>query len=200
MQNLDEALFRALNQAGSNIFLDASMVALTILGMDYFMVFVGPVLWKGRLRELGFDAVVLMISSDLIVEGLKLLFDRQRPLAVLSDVHTLNWGPITTATGLSFPSGHATRAFAMGTLIALGTKRNVGVSVLSLAVLIGLSRIYLGLHWPSDVLAGALLGVLMAFIMRIVGKRDNAYTRTRNRAVRMLRNMKHDDEHTRQGT
>jgi membrane-associated phospholipid phosphatase len=172
------------------------MVALTILGMDYILVFAGPVLWRGKHRELGFDAVVLMISSDLIVEGLKLLFDRQRPMAILSEVHTLNWGPFTDATSLSFPSGHASRAFATATLIALGTRRYVGVSVLSLAVLIGLSRIYLGLHWPSDVLAGALLGVLMAFIMRSVGKRDNAYTRTRNRAVRMLRNLKHDDEHT----
>jgi len=192
LRNLDESVFRALNHAGSNLALDAVMVGLAILGMTYVLVFAGPVLWRAKRRELGFDVVVLLILSDLVVEGLKLLFERERPMTVLSEVHTLSWGPFTTATSYSFPSGHACRAFAMGTLIALKMRNMTGVSFLGIAGLISLGRIYLGLHWPSDVLAGALLGVLMAFVMRKVGDGDNAYTRARSRAVRWLRNLRRD--------
>lgn len=187
--NLDESVFRAIDQAGSNLALDALMVAFTIYGLTYVLVFVGPVLWREKKRELGFDVVVLIIISDLVVEGLKLLFMRERPFAVLTDVHTISWGPFTTATSYAFPSGHASRAFAMATLIAFGTRRRWGATVLVLAGLVGLSRIYLGLHWPSDVLAGAVVGVALALVMRWVATRDNAYVRVRNRAVAWLRGL-----------
>jgi undecaprenyl-diphosphatase len=188
--NLDESLFRAMNQAGSNIGLDVFMVALAILGMTYVLVFAGPLLWWKKRRELGFDVVVLIIVSDLVVEALKLLFMRERPSAVLTDSNTLSWGFFTTATSMSFPSGHASRAFAMAVLIAFSTRHRVGALMLVFAALVGLSRIYLGLHWPSDVLAGALLGVLLAVIMRWVGKRNNPYTRARARCISWLRGLK----------
>lgn len=191
--NLDESVFRALNQAGSNLGLDLFMVALTVLGMTYILVFAGPVLWWKKHRELGFDVVVVIIISDLVVEVLKVVFMRERPPAVLSDVHTLSWGFLTTATSPSFPSGHASRAFAMATLIAFGTRRRTGVSVFGLAALIGLSRIYLGLHWPSDVVAGAVVGMVLALAIRWIGQRDNIYTRARSRAVSWLRGLKHPE-------
>ena len=190
--NLDESVFRALNQAGSNLALDTVMVALTMIGMTYILVFAGPVLWWRKHRELGFDVIVLIIISDLVVESLKLLIMRERPLSVIDDVHTLSWGPFTTASTFSMPSGHASRMFAVAALVAFGTKRSVGASALILAALVGLSRIYLGMHWPTDVLAGALLGVLLAVVMRWIGKRDNAYTRARNKAVAWLRGLKKD--------
>jgi undecaprenyl-diphosphatase len=193
--NLDESMLQMLNQAGSNLGLDLLMVALTIIGMTYVLVFSGPLLWWRKHRELGFDLVVLIIISDLVVEGLKLIFMRERPPAVLgSEVHTLSWGFITTATSYSFPSGHASRAFAMAILISLGTRYRVGASVMVLAFLISVSRIYLGLHWPSDVLAGALLGAAMALVMHWVAKKDNAYTRARNRAISWLRGLKHSGQ------
>ncbi len=182
-------MFRALNFAGSNIALDVTMFALTMLGMTYVLVFVGPALWWKKHRELGFDVVVLIIISDLVVEGLKLLIMRERPALVLNDVHTLSWGPFTSATTFSMPSGHASRMFAMSTLVAFGTRRWAGAAAFVLAALVGLSRIYLGLHWPSDVLAGALLGMLLAAIMYLVGKKDNAYTRARARAIKWLRGL-----------
>lgn len=172
--------------------LDTLMVALTMIGMTYVLVFAGPVLWWRKHRELGFDVIVLIIISDLVVEGLKLLIMRERPLSVIDDVHTLTWGPFTRASTFSMPSGHAGRMFAMAALVAFGTKRWVGASALILAALVGLSRIYLGLHWPTDVLAGALLGVILAVVMRWIGKRDNAYTRARNKVIAWLRGLKKD--------
>jgi undecaprenyl-diphosphatase len=182
-------MFRILNLAGSNLGLDVFMVTLSTIGMTYILVFVGLILWWRKHRELAFDVVVLIIIMDLVVFILKLVFVRERPFEVLTDVNTLSWGPSTTATDYSMPSGHASRAFAMATLIALGTRHRVGASLLLLATLIGLSRIYLGMHWPSDVLAGALLGILLALVMNWVGKKDNSYTRARNKAIVWLRGL-----------
>jgi undecaprenyl-diphosphatase len=115
---------------------------------------------------------------------------RERPFEVLSDVHSLSWGSLTTAGGYAMPSGHTARAFAMTALIALWTRSRGGVALLVVATLIGLSRIYLGLHWPSDVLVGALVGILFALIMYRVGKGTNSYTRRRNHAIAWLRGQK----------
>ena len=166
------------------------MVAFSAIGLTYILVLVGLILWWRKHRELAIDVVVLIIISDLVTGGLKLLFMRERPFEVLSDVHMLSWGSLTTAGGYAMPSGHTARGFAMATLIALGTRLRVGASVLAVATLVGLSRIYLGVHWPSDVLAGALLGILLALIMHWVGKRDNSYTRARNKAIAGLRGLK----------
>lgn len=185
--NLDESVFRALNHAGSNLGVDLAMVALTVLGMTYILVLAGPILWLRGRRELGFDVVVLLIITGIVVEVLKLLIMRERPFQVLPGVHTLPWGPLVAAGGYSMPSGHASQAFAVATLIALGTSRQVGAVVLVLAALISLSRIYLGVHWPSDVLAGALLGVGLALIMRWASTGDNAYTRSRGKVITWLR-------------
>jgi undecaprenyl-diphosphatase len=175
------------------------MVVLSTIGLTYILLFVGPILWWRKHRELGFDVVVLIIISDIVVGGLKLLFMRERPFDVLTNVHTISWMPLASADSYSMPSGHASRAFAMAALIALGTRHRVGLSLLVLATLVGLSRIYLGLHWPSDVLAGALLGVLLALIMHWVGKRDNSYTRARNKAIAWLRRLKRPVQTSGQG-
>jgi undecaprenyl-diphosphatase len=183
-------LFRILNQAGSNLGLDLFMLALSVIGLTYILVLIGPILWWRKQRELAIDVVVLIIVIDVVTELLKLLFMRERPFEVLSGVHMLTWGSLTTAGGYAMPSGHAARAFAMATLIALWIRSRVGVLALVLATLISLSRMYLGVHWPSDVLVGALLGILLATIMYWVGKRDNSYTRARNRAIAWLRGLK----------
>ncbi|MDW5564241.1 MAG: phosphatase PAP2 family protein [Methanomassiliicoccus sp.] len=186
---LDEIIFRALNHAGSDSFLDLTMVFFTALGAWYILLLAAPVLWWRKQRELGFDVVVLLIVASLAVEGLKLLIARDRPYAILADVHMLQWGFITDPGGYSMPSGHTTLAFAVATLIALGTKVRWGAVAYMLAALIGLSRVYLGVHWPSDVLTGALLGILLALVMQWVRSHDNTYAGARDKVVVWLRNL-----------
>ncbi|BBK38465.1 phosphatase PAP2 family protein [Allostella sp. ATCC 35155] len=128
------------------------------------------------LRLLRQHASVLLLALSVLggtalSAGLKLVFDRPRPdlVAHLADIHTA-----------SFPSGHAMlSAVAYLTLAGLVARvqprpalaRFVLGSGIALTGLVGISRVYLGVHWPSDVLAGWCLGAAWALISRILVER-----------------------------
>lgn len=115
--------------------------------------------------------VVAAIGGGMVIsQGLKALFDRARPDLVphLVDVHTL-----------SFPSGHSTLSavtyLTLGALIAaVQPNRRVKAYVIGwallLAILVGVSRVYLGVHWPTDVLAGWSVGAAWALLCRAVAE------------------------------
>lgn len=179
IQDLDERLLRTLNIAGENALLDGILIFLTVLGISYVVVLASVPLWlKGR-RDLGYDVVVLVIVASLFTEVLKLLVDRPRPFEELPDMST-----IVSASGPSFPSAHASRAFAVAAIVAIRTSRRYGAPSLAIASLIGLSRVCLGVHWPTDVLAGALLGAAMAVVLNCVAKDYTPYGALRARVIR----------------
>ncbi len=117
------------------------------------------------------DALMLLVATiggTLISEGLKVGFNRPRPDLVAHVVET---------TSMSFPSGHAMLSavtyLTLGALIArTQEKRRMRGYVLGGAILvtllIGLTRIYLGVHWPTDVLAGWCLGAAWALLCWVV--------------------------------
>jgi undecaprenyl-diphosphatase len=109
------------------------------------------------------DAVFVFESlgiSFLITEGLKYSINRERPFKTLPGVTAAS-----DAGGPSFPSGHSSNAFAMATsLCILYPKWYVIAPSLLWAGTVGYSRIYLGVHYPSDVLAGAIVGAGSAYI------------------------------------
>lgn len=107
-------------------------------------------LW--RRPSLFFTVVAADAAADVLAELGKVIVHRQRPFE-----HQL--GPPTSS--YSFPSGHAATSFACATVLsALAPRRRVAFFLL--ATLIALSRLYNGVHYPTDVVAGALLGVLVA--------------------------------------
>lgn len=96
-----------------------------------------------------------------MVESVKFVFGRCRP-ELLFNNHEFGFTWFTQVFARnSFPSGHTTRIFAMATGIAL-LWRNLAVPAYLLATLVGISRVFALMHYPSDVLAGAVLGVLVA--------------------------------------
>ncbi len=103
----------------------------------------------------------LSVSAALILDFvfvnliLKPLFGRERPC----DIYPTEDMLIACLSDHSFPSGHTAAAFAFATALTLRHKK-AGVIAFVLAVLMGLSRLYLFVHFPSDVLAGALFGIL----------------------------------------
>ena len=118
-------------------------------------------LWLKRMRGLALVlATALAVSiSDFLGATLKELIARDRPCHVLSHVKDI----ANCSNSFSFPSNHAVNSFTFATIVTLAYKNLTFLLYVS-ALLIGYSRIYLGVHYPTDVLSGALLGILIGFL------------------------------------
>jgi undecaprenyl-diphosphatase len=116
-------------------------------------------LWR---RPFLFLQVVLAdAAADLIAYGLRAAIDRPRPPAVYARPEPL----VHVPHGGSFPSGHAATSFACATVLAFALPR-YRLALFALAAAIAWSRVYVGVHYPLDVLGGAALGVLVAIALR----------------------------------
>ena len=94
---------------------------------------------------------------------IKPLVGRLRPFYIVHDIKLL----IPEPYGYSFPSGHALSSFAASTVIFLNNKK-LGLIALILAIMIAFSRLYLYVHYLSDVLVGALLGVMVGIFSKYI--------------------------------
>jgi undecaprenyl-diphosphatase len=115
--------------------------------------------------------LLLLVTADLAADGLSLVLrqwiGRLRPPLVYPEPPPLVPTPHTG----SFPSGHSASAFACATVIAWASPR-LAVPAFVLAALVAWSRVYVGVHWPLDVLGGAALGVLVATaLLKLVATR-----------------------------
>ena len=122
--------------------------------LDHLMLFISTL---GNVGAIWIAlAALLLIISGLI---LKPLVGRDRPcdLSVPEDML------LACLSDHSFPSGHTAAAFAAATALFLCHKK-AGLFALCLAFLMGFSRLYLFVHYPSDVIAGALLGIVFGFV------------------------------------
>ena len=116
------------------------------------------VLWR---RPWFFLALVTAtLAADWLSYLLRQLTGRDRPPLVYPDPKPLVALPHTGA----FPSGHSASAFAAATVIAFSSPR-LAVPAYVLAALVAWSRVYVGVHWPLDVIGGAALGVLVGTLV-----------------------------------
>lgn len=109
-----------------------------------------------------------LIARFGIVEAIRLFYDRPRPFEVLTDLPALaSQGNflLQHQGGGSFPSGHATFFFALAAGITPYYPRTSIVFYVAAAA-ISISRVIGGIHWPSDIIAGALVGILTSIICR----------------------------------
>ena len=119
-------------------------------------------LWKGgkKGRISALIIIFIILSSDQLSAGiLKPLFLRERPCVMLENVYML----IGFKISYSFPSAHAANSFTTATFFAFLYPKGKLVYFI-LASLVGFSRVYVGVHYPFDVLAGALLGSGCAYV------------------------------------
>ncbi|MBQ8877765.1 MAG: phosphatase PAP2 family protein [Lachnospiraceae bacterium] len=144
--------------------LDSIMIAVTKFGnggRGWIAVAILLLLFK-RTRKSGLCMLLSMGFCALIGEvWLKNMIERLRPCQVDAGVRML----ISTPGGYSFPSGHTTNSFAAATSIFLNHKK-AGIAALVLATMIGFSRLYLFVHFPTDVLCGLILGVTVAIFIK----------------------------------
>lgn len=111
-------------------------------------------------------AVALLIGYVITNLLLKNLVMRVRPYDAIAALE-----PLVRASSWAFPSGHATCSVAAGYAMYRGTPRYLGIPAMVVAVLICLSRLYVGVHYPTDVICGALIGLFAAMCaLRINGK------------------------------
>ena len=133
---------------------------ITFLGNTEFYLLVMPVLFWCIDTTLGIRIGIMLLLSGSINNILKFYFQWPRPFWVSAQVEALVEG-----TGFGFPSGHSQNASSIWGLLAASTQKNwVRWSALAAIVLIGLSRIVLGVHFTHDVLIGWLVGFLLLLV------------------------------------
>lgn len=150
--NWDSQLLTFFNQGLAHPFLDGLMVAVTVGAMP--LAAIGLLfLWLAGKRREGLALLATFILSTLLAVGIQLAIMRPRPV----DIRIVQ----PASAFPSFPSGHAAAAFG-GALLVSFVWRRAGPAALLCAVLVSLSRVYLGQHYPSDLVGGAILGMSVA--------------------------------------
>ena len=124
-------------------------------------------LFKKDTRKLGVCLLVTLAFNFILNDGLiKNIVCRSRPCDVDPSVSLLIPRPL----GYSFPSGHTSTAFCVVACLFLNKKKKLGIVTLALACLIAFSRMYLFVHYPSDVLAGTVVGLFSGAVIAIFSK------------------------------
>lgn len=161
LADLDARVFYAL-YGGDDGKLTLVALVLSAIGSGWVMFGLIPLYRVRRLRPFTVSLAVSLVSSAAAVYLLKLAFKRTRPCLALPGVHSLCPMP----TDASFPSGHACGAFTVAAfLLVAGAaewapfgRASLRIGLVGVALGIAWSRIYLGVHFPTDVATGALLG------------------------------------------
>jgi membrane-associated phospholipid phosphatase len=166
-QRLDSWIFLTFNLRGSRpLWLDRIMVGFTQIGNGFAILGFALVLLLASERLLAYELILGTLTLWLVVELVKLLVHRSRPFIRLTQARIVGY----RARGRSFPSGHTSQVFFVATLLVQHFHASVlaAIFLYVIALSIGITRIYVGAHYPRDVLAGAILGSAWGLIGVIV--------------------------------
>lgn len=118
----------------------------------------------GRHKELFLTAFASAFAARVVItEFIRFFYNRPRPFEILGEVTQL----VNHAAGGAFPSGHASLAFAVAATISFYYPKT-SIIFWAAAILMGLARVAAEVHWPSDILGGAVIGMLSAWVVRMV--------------------------------
>lgn len=165
MRVVDASLFHAINGLAGHVDAIDDFFAFIANNGPYFMIALLPIIWfwpgKADERKQREWAVIAACASILIGLGVNQviihLWQRPRPF-----VHHHATMLISHARDASFPSDHSTVAFALAFALLLMVRR-VGWVALVMAIVLGFSRVYVGVHYVSDVAGAALIGFVVAY-------------------------------------
>lgn len=170
LQSIDEQLFVLINQKLSASYLDGIM---SLASHHYFWIPVYALIvwwmWKQYQQRIWLPLLGILLvfgfSDSFSSRVLKPGIARERPFLNEKLHARLPDGPAGSKHG--FVSSHAANTFGIYTFaaLALGFKRRKWMVFLGIAALVSYSRVYLGVHYPGDVLSGALLGVMIALLV-----------------------------------
>ena len=148
--------------------LNEFMLAITLLGEETAFLVMALIFFWCVDKKRGYLLMSVGFAGTMVNQFLKLWFRIPRPW-VLDENFTILEQAREAATGYSFPSGHTTSAVGtFGTIAATSRRRRVQVLCVMLAVLVGISRMYVGVHTPKDVIVGALTSIVLIIALRNV--------------------------------
>ena len=168
---MDQEVFKILHQlAGKSGFLDGLLVFLAEY-LPYLLIIIFLALIFRSFRENGINWVKrfyfifltilsLLIGRGIIVSAIRFFWPRPRPFVAL------NFEPlINMAAAPSFPSGHAALFFTLAAVAYL-INRRWGIYLFIGAIINALARVAVGVHWPLDIVGGAVLGIIVVLFLR----------------------------------
>ncbi|MCY6485693.1 phosphatase PAP2 family protein [Clostridium aestuarii] len=158
IENKDIALLKIINSSLHCKILDYIMFPITYLGSILFSVLfcIITILTPNKtIHSLGINSCISLVCSSAVVRLIKTSVNRIRPFLKISNLK-INKIEIDN---YSFPSGHTTAAFSMAVTTSLFYPSMTQGSIF-LACCVGISRMYFGVHYPTDVLAGTFLGTI----------------------------------------
>lgn len=162
----DQHLFCFVNKRIKCTFLDKLMPLITHLGSLTFAAIISMmmlILDKLKIVENGVFVPFCIVATQTLVHIVKLMVNRPRPNLTLQDINVFN----SVLEYYSFPSGHTAAAFAMAvSLSIICPVALVTIVLMIVATLVGISRMYIGVHYPTDVTIGAVLSALVILYLQ----------------------------------
>ena len=166
-QRLDVWAFLFFNLRGSRpVWLDRMMLGFTQIGSGIAALVIGLVLFLAGDRLVAYELILGTLTLWIVVELVKALVRRSRPFIRVTQARIVGY----RAVGRSFPSGHTSQAFFMATLLSHQLQLGIGgtLALYAIAVLVGFTRMYVGAHYPRDVIGGAILGSIWGVLATLV--------------------------------
>ncbi len=179
LQHIDEQLMLLINRTWSNHFFDVIMppVRDKFFWIPLYFIIAGMIVWKLRMKGIVLLLVILAnfgLSDQLSSAVIKPAVARTRPCNDPSFQSEITLRIDACGAGKSFTSSHAANTFALATLLTLLFRRKfslTGPLLFFWAFLVSYAQVYVGVHYPLDIIGGALLGILISVMVYFTAKK-----------------------------
>ena len=143
-------------------------------GIIWILITLMLIIYKPT-RRIGIICAIALVEEVIVCNGIiKHLVKRGRPWTKINGLNPL----VKKPTDYSFPSGHSSSSFAVGyTMLRKGNKK-IGIPAIILAILIAFSRLYVAVHFPSDVVTGIIIGIIFSYVgeysLKLIEKKNSS--------------------------